>query len=171
MSTLRNSSGSGTTPDAPDASSVTWSLVDMQPSESSRSKLTRVAAREGGIQFCGRNVGVGRDHDQHRREARREHARTLRHAADGVVGGRRAVAGAHRALRLAVGGHDRKGCVFAVIAESRRRCGHPGEEHVAVELIADETGRAHEHIARARSDRLRDRFSRWRAWSGSPAAR
>ncbi len=40
-----NSSGAGVTPLAPLASTVTVSLVDMQPSESSRSKLTRVAAR------------------------------------------------------------------------------------------------------------------------------
>ncbi|KIX78260.1 hypothetical protein SF23_07620 [Streptomyces sp. MBRL 10] len=40
-----NSSYAGTRPDAPDASSSTVSLVDMQPSESTRSKVVRVAAR------------------------------------------------------------------------------------------------------------------------------
>ena len=39
------SAGDGVIPLAPLASTVTVSLVDMQPSESSRSKLTRVAAR------------------------------------------------------------------------------------------------------------------------------
>ena len=39
------SCSSGVVPEAPLHSSVTVSLVDMQPSESSRSKLTRVAAR------------------------------------------------------------------------------------------------------------------------------
>ncbi len=37
--------GPGVTPEAPDASRSTVSLVDMQPSESTRSKVTRVAAR------------------------------------------------------------------------------------------------------------------------------
>jgi hypothetical protein len=39
------SSGVGVIPDAPLHSTLTVSLVDMQPSESSRSKLARVAAR------------------------------------------------------------------------------------------------------------------------------
>ena len=39
------SAGDGVMPLAPLAITVTVSLVDMQPSESSRSKLTRVAAR------------------------------------------------------------------------------------------------------------------------------
>ena len=39
------SSWLGETALAPDAISVTWSFVDMQPSESRRSKVTRVAAR------------------------------------------------------------------------------------------------------------------------------
>jgi hypothetical protein len=38
-------SGVGRTPDAPDASSATVSFVDMHPSESTRSNVTRVAAR------------------------------------------------------------------------------------------------------------------------------
>jgi len=40
-----NSSADGWTPDAPDAMSSTVSLVDIQPSESIRSKVRDVAAR------------------------------------------------------------------------------------------------------------------------------
>ncbi len=45
VSAAWNAYASGTTPDAPLARSVTWSLADMQPSESRRSNVTRVDSR------------------------------------------------------------------------------------------------------------------------------
>ena len=47
-----NASGDGEVPDAPPASRTTVSLVDMHPSESSRSKVTRVAARRAASQVA-----------------------------------------------------------------------------------------------------------------------
>ena len=72
----------GVTPDAPEASSSTVSLVDMQPSESTRSKVTRVAARRASSSSAGVGDGVGGEDDEHGREPGREHARALGHATD-----------------------------------------------------------------------------------------
>ncbi len=47
-----SASGDGVVPDAPPASRTTVSLVDMHPSESSRSKVTRVAARSASSQVA-----------------------------------------------------------------------------------------------------------------------
>ena len=47
-----NSAAAGVTPAAPEAISSTVSLVDMQPSESSRSKVVRVAARRAAAQVA-----------------------------------------------------------------------------------------------------------------------
>ena len=75
----------------------------MQPSESSRSKLTRVAARSAASSCCGVEHGVGRDHDEHRGEPGREHPGALRHAADRpAVAPRR-----RRCFGMRVGRHDR----------------------------------------------------------------
>ena len=53
VSVLVKSRLSGLTPDAPLAISSTVSLVDMQPSESSRSKVTAVADRSAESSSCG----------------------------------------------------------------------------------------------------------------------
>ena len=58
------------------------SLVDMQPSESIRSKVVAVAARSTASRRGGVDDRVGRDDDEHRREGRGEHAGSLGHAAD-----------------------------------------------------------------------------------------
>ena len=73
----------------PEASSTTVSLVDMQPSESARSKVTRVASRRTTSSSSAGTVGVrGEDH-QHGGQARGQHAGALGHAADGEVFRRR----------------------------------------------------------------------------------
>ena len=88
--------------------------VDMQPSESTRSKVWDVAVRSAAVGGLGVDDGVGGDDAEHRREPRREHARALGHAADGPVA---AVAvDVHvRRLRDGVGRHDRDGGVRAAV--------------------------------------------------------
>ena len=106
-----NSSGPGATPQAPLAISSTVSLVDMQPSESIRSKVVAVAARSAASQRGRVDDGVGGEHDEHGRQRRREHAGALGHAADDP-----AVAGLHEDLLAdRVGGHDRVGRVGAAV--------------------------------------------------------
>ena len=75
------------TPEAPFASRITVSLVDMQPSESVRSKVTRVAVaqRAGRPGRAVRSASVV-EHDEHRGQRRGQHARALRHAADRPAG-------------------------------------------------------------------------------------
>ena len=58
------------------------SLVDMQPSESSRSNVAAAAARNDSSHVVGVDGRVGREDDEHRRERWREHAGALGHAAD-----------------------------------------------------------------------------------------
>ena len=70
------------TPLAPVASTSTVSLVDRQPSESTRSKLTPVAAFSAVCSTAGVDDRVGGEDDEHRGQARREHAGALGHAAD-----------------------------------------------------------------------------------------
>ena len=65
---------------------MTVSLVDMQPSESSRSKLTRVAARSAVSRSAAGDHGVGGEHDEHGGQLRREHAGALGHPADRPAG-------------------------------------------------------------------------------------
>jgi hypothetical protein len=92
------------TPEAPEAMSSTVSLVDMQPSESMRSKVT--AWPPAGRVEVVRDVvagddGIGGDDDEHRRERRGEHAGALGHATD-----RPAVTRRRRGLGHGVGRHD-----------------------------------------------------------------
>ena len=144
-------------PDAPLASSETWSFVDMQPSLSSRSKLTRVAARRARVELVGVEDGVRRDHDEHRREAGRQHPGALRHAADAPAVARRATA----VFGTRVGRHDRaRGIRAAVGGQGGGRGGDAGEHLVAVELVADEPGRADQHVAGRDAERLADRLGR-----------
>ena len=81
--------GSGVIPLAPLASTVTVSLVDMQPSESSRSKLTRVAARSAVSRSSALATRVGGEHDEHGGELGGEHAGALGHARRPTSRGRR----------------------------------------------------------------------------------
>ena len=91
----------GRTPEAPEASSSTVSLVDWQPSESIRSKVVAVAARSTPSSVPGCHDGVRGDDDQHGGQGGREHAGALGHAADGP-----AVALDDRDLVDRVGGLD-----------------------------------------------------------------
>ena len=77
-----SSSASGVTPEAPEASSSTVSLVDMQPSESIRSKVVAVAARSAASSVAASATASVVSDDEHRREGRGEHAGALGHAAD-----------------------------------------------------------------------------------------
>ena len=73
-------------------------------------RLALQQAREAGggaqglVEGAGFEVGVGGDDHEHGGEARREHARTLGHSADGVAG-----AGNLNEFRNRVGGHDGHG--------------------------------------------------------------
>ena len=75
----------GAIPLAPEASSSTVSLVEQQPSMSSRSKVRAVARRSAWSSAAGVGDRVGGEHAQHGGQRRRQHARALGHAADGPV--------------------------------------------------------------------------------------
>ena len=60
----------GATPEAPDARSTTVSLVDMQPSESTRSKVVRGRGPQRGVERARVDDGVGGDDAEHRRQRR-----------------------------------------------------------------------------------------------------
>ena len=99
------SAGAGVTPrGAARPAATTVSLVDMQPSESSRSKRDPGRRRAAPCRAsAGVDDGVGGEHDEHRGQRRREHAGALGHPAD-----RPAVALRRRpVLADGVGGHDR----------------------------------------------------------------
>ncbi len=87
VSVTVNSPTSGRTPVAPLASSSTVSLVDMQPSVSSRSKVPATADRSAASSSAGGQIRVGGQHAQHGGQRRRDHARALGHAPDGPGGG------------------------------------------------------------------------------------
>ena len=106
------SGSDGVMPEAPLASRATVSLVDMQPSESSRSKVTRVAARRAWSRSPAVGDGVGGEDDEHGGQLRREHAGALGHPADRPAG-----ALDDDLLADRVGGHDR---VRGVVAARRR---------------------------------------------------
>ena len=59
---VSSSLASAATPEAPLASSSTVSLVDMQPSESIRSKVSRVASRSAASSVVGAGDRVGGEH-------------------------------------------------------------------------------------------------------------
>ena len=86
VSAAVKSSGVGVMPLAPLAMTVTVSLVDMQPSESRRSKLTRVAARRAASRSAaGTTASVVRT-TSIVASCGREHPRTLGHPADRPAG-------------------------------------------------------------------------------------
>ena len=58
----------------------------MQPSESSRSKVTRVGGAQRRVEVGGVDVGVGGEDDEHGGERRGEHAGALGHPADRPAG-------------------------------------------------------------------------------------
>ena len=147
-SSAANSAGSGRTPEAPLASSSTVSLVDMQPSVSSRSNVVAHRAAQRGVQLAGRQVGVGGEHDQHGGQRRGQHGGALGHAAD-----RRSrcpataqVLGTVSVVRMASA---------AAGAAVRGRRGHrgvdPGQQLVHGQPLADQAGRADGDLARADS--------------------
>ena len=98
--------------------------------------------------------GVGGEHAQHRREARREHAGALGHAAD-----RPAVDGDRRLLADGVGRADRVRSVGAAVGRERA-CGRgdAGEQRRHRQPFADQSGRADGDLARADAERGGDRF-------------
>ena len=77
------SSSSSTGPARPRASRITVSLVDVQPSLTSRLKLASTPACSTCCSAAGLGGGVGGEHGQHRGHVRRQHRRALGHAADG----------------------------------------------------------------------------------------
>jgi len=96
--------------------------------------------------------GIGRDDNEHRGEAGRQHAGALRHAAD-----RPAVAADHGGLRDRVGGHDGLcGELPAVGAELGDRLLGAGEHPSAESLVAgaDEARGADQHVAGADAEEL-----------------
>ena len=133
----------GATPEAPEASSTTVSLVDMHPSESTRSKVSR-SPRAGRRRGRRGGDGIRRDDDEHRRERRGEHAGALGHAAD-----RPALALGDRGLRDGVGGEDRLGRGRAAVGGQGPGSGvDAGQQQVHRQPLADEAGRADDDVTR-----------------------
>ena len=133
-----SSAGSGVIPDAPLLSSSTVSLVDMQPSLSTRSKLTLVASASWSRSGARVDHGVGGDHHQHRGQAGCEHRRPLGHAAHGP-----AVADGDGLLGHGVGGHDRLGRgATAVGGQVLHQGGDRGGDLVHRQPDADQPGGA-----------------------------
>ena len=119
---------------------------------------------EGAIELVGGEHGIGRDHDEHRREARREHPGALRHAADApaVAAARPPSSGRVSVVMMAL-----RGIRSAVGRQGRGGGRDPGEELAAVELVADQPGRADEHVAGGDAELVPDRPRRSRGWSGT----
>ena len=168
VSASAKSSIAGVTPLAPLAMIVTVSLVDMQPSESSRSKLVRGRGAQRGVELGGGDDGVGGEYDEHGRQLRRQHAGALGHPAD-----RPAVALDDDLLAHRVGGHDRLGGVAARrrSLSAARQSSTPLTQVLARVAQPDQAGRADDHVERRRCPGPRRPARRPRAWSGSPRRR
>ncbi len=146
VSSLAKSPGSGWTAAAPLASSSTVSLVDMQPSVSSRSKVVLHRLPQRGVQLRGAQIGVGGEHDQHGGQRRRQHGRALGHAAHRVAG-----PGHAARLRDGVGGPDRIRRRGAAVGRcGRHRRVHAGQQPVHRQPVADQAGRADRDLPRRR---------------------
>ena len=99
----------------------TVSFVLMHPSESIRSNVSGSGLSQGLVGLVQVDDRVGRDHDEHRRQGGRQHARALGHAAH-----REAVDRDGRGLRHRVGGPDGLGGIRArhrpTAPAAARRC-------------------------------------------------
>ena len=126
---------------APEASSSTVSLVEQLPSTSRRSKVSAVGVAQRVVQRGGVGDGIGGDDAQHGGQRRRQHARTLGHAADGPV-----VAVVQRNLfGHGVGGHDGARGLLAAGQPARHLVhdlGDAGQHLVHRQPVADQPGRA-----------------------------
>ncbi len=101
--------------------------------------------------------GVGGEHAQHRRQARGEHARSLRHAAD------RPAVGVHDGglLRDRVGGADRvRGVRSPGVAQRVGGRVDSGEQRVDRQPLADEPGGADRDLAGTDAEHFADAFGR-----------
>ena len=130
------------TPDAPLASSNTVSLVDMQPSESMRSKV-RPWPCAGPRRPAAVDDRVGGDDDEHGGQRRGEHAGALGHAADGEPVDRdAAVLGTVSVVMMAT-------AASAPPSRRQHRGGRidPGEQERHRQPLADESGRADRDVA------------------------
>ena len=144
--------GVGCRSEAPLASSSTVSLVDMQPSASIRSKVTRTAARSAASRAVVVGDGVGGDHDEHGGHRRGEHARALGDPAD-----RPAAASASAACLATV-----SVVMIAVAAAARPRRRRPaprrprvdaGQQLAHRQQLADQAGGADRDVDRRRDAR------------------
>ena len=120
----------------------TVSLVDMQPSESMRSNVVRGGGAQHAVEHARLDHGVGRHHDEHRRQGRARACRRpwpcrRRSSRRGPTG----------LLVHGVGGLDGDGGVLTAVGRQRRRgCVDAGEQEVHGEQLADEAGGADHHI-------------------------
>ena len=163
-----NSSYDGWTPLAPDAISTTASLVDMQPSESSRSKVTRRRRTQRLVGVGCIDVGVSRQEDQHRGQSGREHAGALGHPAD-----RPAVALDHRRLGVRCrwsGSRSRHRCRRPQLQRATAFA-DPGQQRGSVVEQADQPGRADEDVEGGQVEQPRRPARPWHGCSGNPPGR
>ena len=144
--------GSEGGPAAPDARRITVSLVEVQPSVDMALKLSATPARSTSASAVGLHVGVGGEDGQHRGHVRGQHGGALGHAAD-----REALAVDDGLLAMGVGRPHRLGGQCPRF-RARRPPGHEragaGLDGVHREPVADETGAAHEDLARRAAQRF-----------------
>ena len=138
VSTPVNSARSGVTPDAPLAISSTVSLVDMQPSVSSRSKVTAVAERSAASSWSGaRSASVVSTHSMVARPGASIPAPLA------IPPTRVAVDPPEGDLGHGVGGPDRVGGGQAAAPGGGGHRGvHAGQQLVHRQPLADQAGRA-----------------------------
>ena len=147
------SSTSSTGPARPEASTITVSFVDVQPSLTNRLKLRSTACLERGLERGRLRRGIGREHRQHRGHVRGQHRRALGHAADAERG-----ADDEHLLGHGVGGHDRPGGVGAALGRAGRHQGrHARLHHLDREGDADEARRADQDVVGRAPERRRRR--------------
>ena len=151
MRAAARSSSVGVMPLAPLASRVTVSLVDMQPSESSRSNETRVARLRARSATSG-GTAASVVSTTSMVAGRCQHAGALGHATHGPAGPLDDDLLADR-----VGGHDRVGGRAASVVRQCARGRVDTVEQVLPRVAhPDQPGRAHHHVDRATADPLGD---------------
>ena len=132
------------------------SLVDVQPSTLSELKDRSTPATSAAFSVGGIDGGVGRQHREHRRHVRSEHRRALCHAAD-----REAVAASTTdSLRTVSVVRMASAASMPPPGSAVRAATSAGDaaaDRVHRQPVADEAGRADEHVVGAAPELGRDR--------------